>query len=50
MKKWICCCLIIVSGCQSFGSLEQERKPSEPPAQVEGTRGTCSRRKILESN
>ncbi|WP_461200304.1 M15 family metallopeptidase [Anoxybacillus sp. TBDG-1] len=34
MKKWICCCLIIVSGCQSFGSLEQEQKPI-PPVQVE---------------
>ncbi|KIQ94155.1 D-alanyl-D-alanine carboxypeptidase [Anoxybacillus thermarum] len=35
MKKWLCCFVIIISGCQSFGSLEQEQKPSKPPAQVE---------------
>ncbi|MBA2878169.1 D-alanyl-D-alanine carboxypeptidase family protein [Anoxybacillus ayderensis] len=35
MKKWLCCFVIIISGCQSFGSLEQEQKPSKPPVQVE---------------
>ncbi|OOE04477.1 peptidase M15 [Anoxybacillus kestanbolensis] len=35
MKKWLCCFLIITSGCQSFGSLEQEPRPSKPPVQAE---------------
>ncbi|MGG6431716.1 M15 family metallopeptidase [Anoxybacillus sp. D401a] len=35
MKKWLCCFVIIISGCQSFGSVEQEQKTSKPPVRVE---------------